>query len=126
MPDARLPLPDDPRANTIRHRVYYAETDRMGWVYYGNYPAWFERGRTELLREIGLPYRSVEEGGLFLPVRSCEIRYHRPARYDDLVTFVTVMTRVRTASVAFLTVIYNEANELLAEGRVVLACVNAD
>ena len=66
-----------------RVRVRYAETDRMGVVYYANYLVWFEVGRTELLRTLGWSYREMEEAGFTLPVITASCTYHRPARYDD-------------------------------------------
>ncbi|GAB4324146.1 MAG: hypothetical protein Kow0059_19640 [Candidatus Sumerlaeia bacterium] len=89
----------EPVINFHPHRVLYAEVDQMGWVYYGNYFAWFEGGRGELLRRFGMTYRRVEEEwGLALPVTHCEATYHHGARYDDLVlieTRLTVLTPVQ-------------------------------
>src|SRR5438105_5103832 len=64
-------------------RVRYAETDKMGVVYYANYLVWFEVGRTDLLREAGWTYREMEADGFGLPVMEAHCEYHRPARYDD-------------------------------------------
>jgi acyl-CoA thioester hydrolase len=66
-----------------RVRVRYAETDRMGVVYYANYFVWFEIGRTDWLREIGQSYREMEIGGVQLPVIEAHCEYRRPAKYDD-------------------------------------------
>lgn len=80
----------EPVVNFHPHRVIYAEVDPMGWVYYGNYFAWFEAGRGELLRRFDMTYRRVEEEwGLALPVTKCEAQYFRGARYDDLVMIET-------------------------------------
>jgi acyl-CoA thioester hydrolase len=70
--------------NTTQYRVCYADTDQMGVVYYANYFVLFERARTELLRQNGLSYREIEEQGFMLPVVDAHAKYHRPARYDDL------------------------------------------
>jgi len=70
-------------------RVRYAETDMMGLVYHANYLAWFEVGRTEMLRSYGIPYRSLEDLGYRLPVIEVQARYHRPALYADIVTIVS-------------------------------------
>ena len=70
---------------TIDVEVRYAETDQMGVVYYANHLVWFEMGRTELIREMGLTYRDMEEKGVFLPVVSAQVNYRTPARYDDVV-----------------------------------------
>jgi acyl-CoA thioester hydrolase len=66
-----------------RLRVRYAETDKMGVVYYANYFIWFEVGRTDLLRTLGWTYREMEEAGVSLPVIEAQCQYHRPAKYDD-------------------------------------------
>jgi acyl-CoA thioester hydrolase len=69
--------------------VRYAETDMMGVVYHGSYLPWFEIGRTTLLKELGLPYKKLEEEGYRLPVLEVSAKYFRPAVYDDTVTIVT-------------------------------------
>lgn len=71
--------------------VRYAETDMMGVVYHGNYLAWFEVGRTQLLRECGVIYRDLEAQGYLLPVVEVGVKYHRPALYDDNLTIVTTL-----------------------------------
>ncbi|HVT73410.1 MAG TPA: thioesterase family protein [Lacunisphaera sp.] len=71
--------------------VRYDETDMMGVVYHGSYLPWFEVGRTTLLRESGLPYRDLEAQGYFLPVIEVGAKYHRPARYDDKLTVITML-----------------------------------
>jgi len=75
--------------STTQLTVRYAETDMMGVVYHGSYIPWLEVGRTQLLKELGLPYRQLEESGFRLPVLEVALKYLRPARYDDLVTIVT-------------------------------------
>ena len=70
--------------HTTQYRVCYADTDQMGVVYYANYFMLFERARTELLRLNGLSYKEIEEQGFMLPVLEAHAKYHRPARYDDL------------------------------------------
>jgi acyl-CoA thioester hydrolase len=70
-------------------RVRYAETDRMGVVYYSNYLVWFEVGRTEWLRQTGWSYREMETDGVSLPVIEAHCEYRQPARYDDEIEIVT-------------------------------------
>ncbi len=83
-------------------RVRYAETDRMGVVYYGNYLTWFEVGRTDLLRQLGRSYREIEENErIHLPVVEAHCRYHKPARYDDLVDIKTRASRPSRARLQF-------------------------
>lgn len=87
---------------TCQIRVRYAETDGMGVVYYGNYLTWFEVGRTDLLRQLGRSYREIEETErIHLPVVEAHCRYHKPARYDDLVDIVTSASRPSRARVQF-------------------------
>lgn len=75
-------------------RVRYAETDRMGYVYYGNYAAYFEVGRVEALRALGLSYRVMEEQGIMLPVLSYQTNYFKPAFFDDLLTIRTMVNEI--------------------------------
>ncbi|MNH93209.1 Acyl-CoA thioester hydrolase YbgC [compost metagenome] len=70
-------------------RVRYEETDQMGVVYHANYLTWFEIGRTELIRDLGYPYRLIEEKGLLLPLVEAEMKFKQPARYDDLIDIYT-------------------------------------
>ena len=72
-------------------RVRYGETDQMGFVYYGVYAQYFEVGRVELLRSLGVDYKSLEEEGYFLPVVNLEIQYKKPALYDDEMTIKTTI-----------------------------------
>ena len=75
-------------------RVRYAETDKMGFVYYGNYAQYFEVGRVELLRSIGLSYKSLEEMNIFLPVTKFKIKYLKPSFYDDLLSIETTINEI--------------------------------
>jgi acyl-CoA thioester hydrolase len=72
-------------------RVRYRDTDQMGVVYNGVYFEYFETGRTEMLRELGLPYSSIEQTGVMLPVLEAAAKFHQPARYDDLLTVITFL-----------------------------------
>jgi acyl-CoA thioester hydrolase len=82
-------------------RVRYAETDQMGIAYHGQYFAWFEVGRTDLLRSSGVTYRDLEKEGLRLPVIETQARFMRPAYYDDLLEVRTQVIRVGGARVSF-------------------------
>jgi len=95
--------------------VRYAETDMMGIVYHANYLPWFEIGRTTLLKEQGIPYRSLEEQGYRLPVLEISAKYRRPAVYDDTLTIVTTMAEKPTLRVR-LTYQVLRGDELLATG----------
>ena len=87
--------------NLAPYRVIYGDTDQMGVVYYANYLRWFEMGRTELLRQIGATYSSVEEAGFFFPVTEVSCRYLKPARFDDKITVETTLTALGRAVLDF-------------------------
>ena len=106
-------------------RVRYGDTDKMGYVYYGNYPLFYEQGRTELMRAIGMSYRQLEESGVMLPVQYMETEYLKPAFYDDLLTVKTMVREMPTARITFHYEIYNDKGELLNRGRTDLVFVNA-
>lgn len=90
-------------AGWFRHRlrVRYQETDQMGVVYHANYLNWFEIGRTELIRELGFPYRRIEELGLLLPVLDLDMKFRMPAKYDDNVTVWTRIAEYSHIKVSF-------------------------
>jgi acyl-CoA thioester hydrolase len=113
------------REHEIQLRVRYNETDPMGFVHHAHYLTYFEIGRTELLRASGGNYRQMEEEGLLVVVVKAECRYHRPARYDDLLTLRTVIDRVSAAKIEHHYRLLRE-DELLVEGRVTLAIVNRE
>jgi acyl-CoA thioester hydrolase len=112
---------------TTQVRVRYAETDQMGIVYYANYLVWFEIGRVELLRSLGLAYSQLEtEHECILPVVEASCRYRAPARYDDEILIETRPALLRGSVLKFAYRIYRKANQkgeerklLLAEGETV-------
>ena len=105
-------------------RVRYAETDQMGVVYHGNYAQYFEMGRVEWLRNLGVSYRTMEEGGVMLPVVSLTMNYKKPARYDDLLTVRTIFKKQQSVKIEFDYEILNEGGELLTTGNSILVFVN--
>jgi acyl-CoA thioester hydrolase len=107
----------------IEVRVRYQETDAMGVLHHANYLTYFEMGRIELLRACGLSYREMEESGLLMVVVKVEVKYQRPAKYDDLLRLRTIVTRVTAAKVEHSYELYR-GEELLAQGASVLACVD--
>lgn len=110
----------------LDHRISYGETDAMGVVYYANYLHLFERGRSELIRTLGLSYATVEEKGIYLPVREAQCRYLAPARYDQIIRIHTELTEKTRASLSFRYEITNQdATSLLARGMTQHAVVNA-
>ncbi len=113
------------KEHEIQLRVRYNETDPMGFVHHAHYLTYFEIGRTELLRASGGNYRQMEEDGLLVVVVKVECRYHRPARYDDLLTLRTVIARVTAAKIEHHYLL-RRGDELLVEARVTLAIVNRE
>ncbi|MBD3335211.1 MAG: YbgC/FadM family acyl-CoA thioesterase [Candidatus Eisenbacteria bacterium] len=91
-------------------RVRYAEVDQMGWVYHSHYLTWFEVGRTELIRNLGKPYRDIEAGGFLLPLTEATLRLRRPARYDDALVIRTTVASVATRRVVFRYEILNDGD----------------
>jgi len=106
-------------------RVRYAETDRMGYLHHAMYPVYFEQGRTELLRQQGVSYRQMEDEGFFLAVVKLEVRFRRPAFFDDLLRLRTTLTRVTAVRVEHRYELFRD-QELLCEGATTLACVDGD
>ena len=104
-------------------RVRYAETDRMGYVYYGNYAQYFEVGRVEALRQLGTSYKEMEDNGIMLPVYTCNLIYLKPAFYDDLLVIKTVIKDLPTAKITFDYEIFNQKSELLTTGNTSLVFI---
>lgn len=106
-------------------RVRYGETDNMGYVYYGQYAAYYEVGRTDTIRNLGMTYRSLEEKGIMLPVVHLECRFLKPAGYDDLLTVRTTVQEMPTAVIKFGYEIFNESGEKINEGQTSLVFTDA-
>jgi acyl-CoA thioester hydrolase len=109
----------------ITIRVRYAETDRMGLLHHANYLIYFEQGRTELLRALGLAYKDLEDQGYLLVLTRAEVRYRSPARYDDLLTLRTTVVRTTAVRIDHRYELFR-AGTLVAEGSTTLACVDRD
>ena len=114
-----------PMTGEIQIRVRYAETDRMGLLHHANYLVYFEQARTELLRQMGRSYKDVEDHGFFLVLAKIEVRYRLPARYDDLLTLRTTVTRSTPVRIEHRYEVLRDG-QLLAEGSSTLACVDKD
>lgn len=110
--------------HNIQIRVRYGETDQMGYVYYGNYAQYFEMGRVEWLRNLGVSYKRMEDSGIMLPVLKLNINYLNPAKYDDLLTLKTTLLKKPTVRIEFDFKLYNEQKELLSEGYTSLVFIN--
>ncbi len=107
-------------------RVRYGETDQMGYVYYGNYAQYYEIGRVEMLRSLGMTYKEMEQDmGIMMPVVNLEIRYLRPARYDELLTIKTSLQSLPGEKyILFHVEIFNEEERLINGGSVRLCFVD--
>lgn len=103
------------RSHTIEIRVRYGETDQMGYVYYGNYAQYFEMGRVEWLRNLGLSYKRMEALGIMLPVLKLNTDYIKPAKYDDLLTLKTTLIKEPSVRIEFNFELFNEQKELLTK-----------
>lgn len=106
-------------------RVRYSETDRMGYVYYGNYPQYYEVGRAELMRSLGYSYLQLENIGIIMPVQSINIRYLHPAFYDDELTIKTIVRNMPTSRMKFEYEIYNADGKIINKGDATLGFINA-
>jgi acyl-CoA thioester hydrolase len=105
-------------------RVRYAETDQMGYVYYGNYAMYFEVARVESLRQLGLTYKELENMGIMMPVLEHTTRYKAPARYDELLTIRTTIKEKPGVRIRFFYEIYNEQQVLINEGNTELVFID--
>lgn len=101
-------------------RVRYADTDQMGYVYYGNYARYYEIGRVEALRSVGFSYKEMEETGVMMPVYENKSRFIKPARYDDELTIKVLMQKLPGTRVVFEYEIRNQDDVLLNVGETTL------
>lgn len=107
-------------------RIHYGLTDQMGFVYHGRYAEFYEIGRTEALRTLGLTYKEVEATGIMMVVTEIHTRFLRPAVYDDLITVVTTLKEMPVHhKIVFHSEIFNEQNQLLNVGEVSLYFLDA-
>lgn len=105
--------------STTKLRVRYAETDKMGFVYYGNYATYYEVGRVECMRGLGIEYAKMENELLIaMPVVELNIKFIKAAFYDDELTIETIVTALPTKFIDFKAKVYNSKSELLNEGSV--------
>ncbi|KNB60767.1 MULTISPECIES: acyl-CoA thioesterase [Chryseobacterium] len=107
-------------------RVRYAETDPMKYVYYGNYAAYFELGRVELFRSIGISYDEIEKLGIWLPVSDYNIKYLKPALYDQKLEIHTYVKKIPGVRIEFEYEIYNEEKIKITEASTTLFFLNAE
>lgn len=110
--------------SSAKIRVRYSETDQMGYVYYGNYAAYYEVGRVESLRKLGFAYKELELQGVMMPVLENKTKFHQPAKYDELLTIKVKIVSRPGVRIIFHYEIYNEGDVLINTGETILAFVN--
>lgn len=110
--------------SSVKIRVRYSETDQMGYVYYGNYAAYYEVARVESLRNLGFAYKQLEQQGVMMPVLENKSKFHQPARYDELLTVKVKIVSRPAVRILFRYEIYNEQDALIHTGETMLAFVN--
>jgi acyl-CoA thioester hydrolase len=105
-------------------RVRYGETDQMGYMYYGNYAEFYEVGRVEMLRSLGLTYSGMEESGIKMPVLELHCKYLKPALYDEEITINVIMDKMPGIRIHFRYELFNEKGELINTGETLLVFIN--
>ncbi len=113
------------KKHTCAFRVLYADVDRMGVMHHSQYIKYFEYARTEMLRDCGITYKSLEEKGIIMPVTRLGIKYVKPAFYDDLLTVQTLVREMKGPRVCFEYRIYNDTGQLLTIAETILVFIDA-
>lgn len=110
--------------HSTKLRVRYAETDQMGYMYYGNYAQFYEVGRVEMLRSLGMTYRSMEESGIMMPVLDLKCKFIKPALYDEEITIKVTMAKMPSVRIHFAYELFNESQELINLGETTLVFID--
>ena len=110
--------------HTTKLRVRYAETDQMGYMYYGNYAQFYEVGRVEMLRSLGMTYKSMEASGIMMPVLDLNCKFIKPALYDEEITVKVTMAKMPSVRIHFSYQLFNESQELINEGETTLVFID--
>jgi acyl-CoA thioester hydrolase len=110
--------------HSTKIRVRYGETDQMGYMYYGNYAEFYEVGRVEMLRSLGLTYSGMEQSGIKMPVLELMCKYLQPALYDEEITVNVIMDKMPGIRIHFRYELFNEKQELINKGETLLVFVN--
>jgi len=110
--------------HSTKIRVRYGETDQMGYMYYGNYAQFYEVGRVEMLRSMGLTYSGMEASGVMMPVVELSCKYLKPALYDEEITIKVIMKEMPRIRIHFNYELYNEKQELINTGETLLVFIN--
>lgn len=111
-------------SHSTKIRVRYGETDQMGYMYYGNYAQYYEVGRVEMLRSLGMSYSSMEADGIMMPVLELKCKYIKPALYDQEITVKTIIKTLPGVRIHFEYELYNEKEELINIGSTTLVFVD--
>jgi len=111
-------------SHSTKIRVRYADTDQMGYMYYGNYATFYEVGRVEMLRSLGLTYKSMEESGIIMPVTDLKCKYILPALYDEEITVKVFIDKMPSLRIHFRYELYNESDELINMGETTLVFID--
>ena len=111
-------------SHSTKIRVRYGETDQMGYMYYGNYAQYYEVGRVEMLRSLGMSYSSMEADGIMMPVLELKCKYIKPALYDQEITVKTIIKTLPGIRIFFEYELYNEKEELINLGATTLVFVD--
>lgn len=112
--------------HTTKIRVRYGETDQMGYMYYGNYAEFYEVGRVEMLRSLGMSYQEMEDSGIMMPVLELKCKYIKPAKYDQEITVKVIIDQMPGIRIHFRYELYNEAEELINLGETTLVFVDME
>ena len=112
--------------HSTKLRVRYGETDQMGYMYYGNYAEFYEVGRVEMLRSLGLTYSSMEQSGIMMPVMEMSCKYLKPALYDEEITIRVIMNKMPGVKIHFNYELFNEKQELINTGETLLVFIKMD
>ncbi len=112
--------------HSTKIRVRYGETDQMGYMYYGNYAEFFEVGRVEMLRSMGLTYAGMEASGIMMPVMEMHCKYLKPALYDEEITVRVILDKMPGATIHFNYELFNEKQELIHQGETLLCFVKKE
>jgi acyl-CoA thioester hydrolase len=110
--------------HTTKLRVRYGETDQMGYMYYGNYAEFYEVGRVEMLRSLGMTYSGMEASGIMMPVLELSCKYLKPALYDEEISIKVIMDKMPGVKIHFKYELYNPNDELINTGETLLVFVN--
>ncbi|MBC7743919.1 MAG: acyl-CoA thioesterase [Flavobacterium sp.] len=111
-------------SHSTKLRVRYAETDQMGYMYYGNYAQFYEVGRVEMLRSLGMTYKLMEESGIMMPVLDMRCKFLKPALYDEEITINVIMKKMPSVRIHFEYQLYNEQHQLINEGETTLVFID--